>query len=226
MPARRRRLDRGPFRRVETHVPRAGRKVGPRAPPGDGRDFVGATHGGTVSRCRAVISKIPRGKVITYGGVAMAAGRPGAARMTVRALRGADGLPWHRVVGAGGRIALHGVDGQEQRLRLEMEGIRFRGNRVRMEVHEWTPRSPPSARAREQRRAGTTDPDFYAGLAAPARRALTSKGIDTIAKLAGYTERELRQFHGIGPSSIPKLHRALRTAGLEFRPDERVSPGA
>lgn len=95
----------------------------------------------SLGQFRAVIARVPRGKVITYGQVAEAAGFPRAARLTVRALYGATGLPWHRVVGAGGRIALLGEEGQEQRLRLEMEGVTFRGHRVRMDLHGWTPRS-------------------------------------------------------------------------------------
>jgi methylated-DNA-protein-cysteine methyltransferase-like protein len=70
---------------------------------------------------------------MTYGEVAAAAGYPGAPRMTVWALYSADGLPWHRVIAAGGRIALTGEAGADQRLRLEVEGIEFRGNRVRMD---------------------------------------------------------------------------------------------
>ena len=94
----------------------------------------------TLTKFRAVIASVPRGKVITYGQVAEAAGFPGAARLTVRALQGSDGLPWHRVVGAGGRIALPREDGQEQRLRLEIEGVTFRAGRVRMDLHGWTPK--------------------------------------------------------------------------------------
>jgi methylated-DNA-protein-cysteine methyltransferase related protein len=93
-----------------------------------------------LARIRAVIARIPRGKVITYGRAAEAAGCPGAARLAVRALQHAEGLPWHRVVAAGGRVALPGPEGQEQRLRLEMEGVTFRGGRVRMDLHSWTPR--------------------------------------------------------------------------------------
>jgi methylated-DNA-protein-cysteine methyltransferase related protein len=88
-----------------------------------------------------VISRIPRGKVTTYGLVAEAAGHPRAARMTVWALRRFDGLPWHRVVGADGRIALPGEEGREQRFRLEVEGVAFRGERVRLDRHLWRPRS-------------------------------------------------------------------------------------
>lgn len=94
----------------------------------------------TLSIFRAVIAHVPRGKVITYGQVAEAAGFPGAARLTVRALQVESGIPWHRVVGAGGRIALPGEEGREQRFRLEVEGVTFRGGRVRMELHNWTPR--------------------------------------------------------------------------------------
>jgi methylated-DNA-protein-cysteine methyltransferase-like protein len=89
---------------------------------------------------RRVIAKVPRGRVITYGHAAEAAGFPGAARLAVRALSGSTGLPWHRVVAAGGRIALTGEDGQEQRLRLQVEGVTFRGGRVRMDLHAWSPR--------------------------------------------------------------------------------------
>lgn len=77
--------------------------------------------------------------MITYGEVAAVVGFPGAARLTVRALYRGTGLPWHRVVAAGGRIALTGEDGQEQRLRLRMEGVTFRGGRVRMDLHRWEP---------------------------------------------------------------------------------------
>lgn len=95
----------------------------------------------TLSLLRRVIASVPRGKVITYGQVAEAAGFPGAARLTVWALKGGAELPWHRVVGSGGRIALPGEAGREQRLRLEMEGVAFRGARVRMDLHDWTPRN-------------------------------------------------------------------------------------
>jgi methylated-DNA-protein-cysteine methyltransferase-like protein len=88
-------------------------------------------------RIRSVILKIPRGKVSTYGAVARAAGYPGAARQVVWALRGAKGLPWHRVVAAGGRIALPGEAGFEQRLRLEAEGVQFNGSRVKMSACEF-----------------------------------------------------------------------------------------
>ncbi|HEY7618034.1 MAG TPA: MGMT family protein [Terriglobales bacterium] len=88
-------------------------------------------------RILAVIRRIPRGKVSTYGAVARAAGYPGAARQVVAALRGSAGLPWHRVLGAGGEIKLRGDSAFEQRFRLQAEGVGFRGRRVKMAEHEY-----------------------------------------------------------------------------------------
>jgi methylated-DNA-protein-cysteine methyltransferase-like protein len=81
--------------------------------------------------------KIPRGQVSSYGAVARAAGFPGAARQVVRVLRHSYGLPWQRVVGAGGRIALPGEKGLEQRFRLETESVKFSGKKVRMKEFEF-----------------------------------------------------------------------------------------
>jgi len=77
--------------------------------------------------------------VATYGSVARAAGHPGTARQVAWALRGASlrGLPWQRVVGSGGRILLPGGSGSEQRLLLELEGVSFRGDRIRMDLVEF-----------------------------------------------------------------------------------------
>src|SRR5215469_8412881 len=87
---------------------------------------------------RKAVAKIPRGKVATYGAVARAAGYQGAARQVAWALKDAGGrLPWHRVLGAGGRIRLPGESGLEQRMRLEAEGVRFRNGRVSMKDHEF-----------------------------------------------------------------------------------------
>jgi methylated-DNA-protein-cysteine methyltransferase-like protein len=83
------------------------------------------------------IRAIPRGKVSTYGAVACAAGFPGAARQVAAVLRKGFGLPWQRVLGAGGEIKLRGDSALEQRFRLESEGVRFRGRRVDMKRHEF-----------------------------------------------------------------------------------------
>jgi methylated-DNA-protein-cysteine methyltransferase-like protein len=82
-----------------------------------------------------VVCAIPRGRVSTYGAVARAAGLPGRARLTGFALRCApDGmnLPWHRVVGAGGRIVFPKSSAQhrEQARRLRAEGVDLKDGRV------------------------------------------------------------------------------------------------
>src|ERR1700727_3345541 len=79
----------------------------------------------------SVVRKIPKGKVATYGDVAAASGYPGAARQVVWALRsGGRAVPWHRVIGARGRIRLTGEPGFEQRLRLRSEGVAISGDRI------------------------------------------------------------------------------------------------
>jgi alkylated DNA nucleotide flippase Atl1 len=88
-------------------------------------------------RIEAAIRSLPQGKVSTYGAIARAAGFPGAARLVARVLNRGFGLPWQRVLGAGGEIKLRGDSAIEQRLRLEAEGVRFRGRRVDMKAHEW-----------------------------------------------------------------------------------------
>ena len=91
-----------------------------------------------LDQLRDMVGRIPRGKVSTYGAVARAAGFPGRARQVVWALQKSRGVPWHRVVGAGGRILLPGENGLEQRLRLETEGVRFQGGRVPMARYEYS----------------------------------------------------------------------------------------
>ncbi|HZP17163.1 MAG TPA: MGMT family protein [Terriglobales bacterium] len=89
------------------------------------------------ARIRAAIRQIPAGKVSTYGAVARAAGFPGRARQVARVLQKSFGLPWQRVLGAGGEIKLRGGSGLEQRFRLQAEGVKFRGRRADMKAHEF-----------------------------------------------------------------------------------------
>jgi methylated-DNA-protein-cysteine methyltransferase-like protein len=104
------------------------------------------------TRIVGAIRKIPRGKVSTYGAIARAAGYPGAARQVVAALHRAFDLPWQRVLGAGGEIKLRGDSAIEQRLRLESEGVTFRGRRVDMKQHEFKfPRTKTKAPQKKKR---------------------------------------------------------------------------
>jgi methylated-DNA-protein-cysteine methyltransferase related protein len=88
-------------------------------------------------RIERTIRELPKGKVSTYGAIAKAAGFPGAARQVAVVLRRGFGLPWQRVLGSGGEIKLRGDSAIEQRLRLEAEGVRFRGRKVDMRQCEW-----------------------------------------------------------------------------------------
>lgn len=99
------------------------------------------------ARVIACIRSLPRGKVASYGGIARAAGWPGAARQVVRILQQVHGLPWHRVLGSGGAIKLRGENAAEQRFRLQMEGVVFRGLRVDMKRHEHKFPKTPTKRA-------------------------------------------------------------------------------
>jgi len=95
-------------------------------------------------RVYAVVRRIPRGRVATYGQVAALAGYPRAPRVAgyaLHALRDGTPVPWHRVVAAGGRLSLARLSLEAaltQRMRLEREGVSFdaRG-RVRLERHQW-----------------------------------------------------------------------------------------
>jgi methylated-DNA-protein-cysteine methyltransferase related protein len=89
------------------------------------------------ARILAAIRKIPRGKVSTYGAVARGAGYPGLARQVGGLLRRSPGLPWQRVLGAGGEIKVPRDYAMEQRFLLESEGVKFRGRRVDMKQFEF-----------------------------------------------------------------------------------------
>jgi len=82
-----------------------------------------------------VVAAIPRGTVSTYGDVACAAGLPGRARQAGYALKHTPAglhLPWHRVVGAGGRIVFPPGSSAflEQARRLRSEGVEVENGRV------------------------------------------------------------------------------------------------
>jgi methylated-DNA-protein-cysteine methyltransferase related protein len=82
-----------------------------------------------------VVGMIPRGRVSTYGAVARAAGLPGRARLAGFALRIAPNelhLPWHRVLGAGGRIVFPrtSLQHREQARRLRAEKVAVKDGRV------------------------------------------------------------------------------------------------
>jgi methylated-DNA-protein-cysteine methyltransferase related protein len=90
-----------------------------------------------------LVKKIPRGRVTTYGAVARALKLPGGARTAGRAMAACPsgrGIPWHRVVGAGGMLLLREPSVSLQRKLLESEGLQVAGRRIaNFEALHWTP---------------------------------------------------------------------------------------
>jgi methylated-DNA-protein-cysteine methyltransferase related protein len=93
----------------------------------------------------AVVRRIPRGCVASYGQVAFEAGLPGRARLVGRILSDSSDaqLPWHRVMNAQGRISLPNSSPAhaEQKRRLQDEGVVFLSGAVSMKRFGWRPRS-------------------------------------------------------------------------------------
>ncbi|HYB93719.1 MAG TPA: MGMT family protein [Vicinamibacterales bacterium] len=83
-------------------------------------------------RVLSVVSRIPPGRVATYGDVARLAGRPGAARAVGNIMQQATrpGLPYHRVIAAGGKLGGYS-DRALKRSLLAAEGLTVTPARVR-----------------------------------------------------------------------------------------------
>jgi methylated-DNA-[protein]-cysteine S-methyltransferase len=95
------------------------------------------------ARVLSVVRKIPRGRVATYGEVASAAGRPGAARAVGNIMMHCErpDVPCHRVIAAGGRLGGYGGSEHLKRQLLVAEGVSVRGTRVPMQEFGWRARS-------------------------------------------------------------------------------------
>ncbi len=106
----------------------------------------------------AVVRRIPRGRVTTYGAVAALLGRPRGARQVgyaLAALRGTrHDVPWQRVLGARprGRAAISILDpmgAAVQEAKLRREGVRLdQRGMVDLATYGWRPRRRPRATAR------------------------------------------------------------------------------
>jgi methylated-DNA-protein-cysteine methyltransferase-like protein len=99
---------------------------------------------GSYQRIYAVVRRIPRGRVATYGQVAAEAGLAGRARQVgyaLHALRGASAVPWHRVINSAGRVSLPPeAGGLDQQLRLSSEGVEVGlGGRISLARFQWKP---------------------------------------------------------------------------------------
>ncbi|HZV60760.1 MAG TPA: MGMT family protein [Candidatus Eremiobacteraceae bacterium] len=87
-----------------------------------------------------LVKQIPRGRVLSYGGVAKVLKLRGGARSAGRAMAACPsgkGIPWHRVVGADGKLLIREPYASLQRKLLESEGVRAAENRVNMKLHRW-----------------------------------------------------------------------------------------
>jgi methylated-DNA-protein-cysteine methyltransferase related protein len=115
-------------------------------------DVSARLHGGKKSRqgktrmswapVYAFVKQIPRGRVITYGGLAKALRLRGGARSAGRAMAASPsgkGIPWHRVVGYGGKLLIREPYAGLQRKLLESEGVTLLESRVDMKKHAWIP---------------------------------------------------------------------------------------
>jgi methylated-DNA-protein-cysteine methyltransferase related protein len=106
---------------------------------------------------KQAIRAIPRGRVATYGQIAATAGREHGARGVAWILHSSSekaGLPWHRVIGASGRISLpRGRGFAEQKAKLLAEGVAVGpGGRVDLPRYRWEPASGAAARSRAARK--------------------------------------------------------------------------
>jgi methylated-DNA-protein-cysteine methyltransferase related protein len=102
------------------------------------------------------VKRIPRGHVVTYGQLARLLRVRGGARTVGYAMAGCpsgQGIPWHRVVGVGGKLLPREPYASKQRMLLETEGTQFVGMKVDLPAHQWNPRERGQAQRKSQRRA-------------------------------------------------------------------------
>jgi methylated-DNA-protein-cysteine methyltransferase related protein len=98
----------------------------------------------------AFVKLVPRGRVITYGGLAKALSLRGGARSAGRAMAASPsgkGIPWHRVVGFGGKLLIREPYASLQRKLLESEGVQMTERRVDMKRHAWKPAKKAQSKA-------------------------------------------------------------------------------
>jgi methylated-DNA-protein-cysteine methyltransferase related protein len=102
-----------------------------------------------------LVKRIPRGRVTTYGAVAKALKLPGGARAVGYALAATPrgcGIPWHRVLGAGGHIRVPERYAALQRKLLQTEGVATDGVAIDLKRYGWTPPTPATLVRRKKPR--------------------------------------------------------------------------
>lgn len=99
-----------------------------------------------------LVKQIPRGRVITYGALARALHLRGGARTAGRAMAATPsgkGIPWHRVVGARGKLLIREPYASLQRKLLESEGVSLLEARVELKLHLWSPGKAASPKLKQ-----------------------------------------------------------------------------
>ncbi len=101
-----------------------------------------------------LVKKIPRGRVTTYGELAKALRLPGGARAVGYAMAACPngrGIPWHRVVGSGGRFLMPEPHASLQRRLLETEGVAIEGRGLDLKLYGWAPKKARPAKRKTKR---------------------------------------------------------------------------
>ena len=104
-----------------------------------------------------LVKKIPRGRVTTYGALAKKLRLRGGARAVGYAMAATPrgrGIPWHRVMGAGGKVRMPEPYASMQRRLLESEGVAFDYTRVDMKIYGWQPSGRSKGKKPKRRTAG------------------------------------------------------------------------
>jgi len=120
-------------------------------------------------RIYAVVARVPKGKVATYGQIAELAGLPRQARLVgyaLHALPAEGALPWHRVVNARGAISLRGNGLGHDELQAQLlrhEGVQFEGDAIPLERYRWQPRLTSGRRSPASTPSRTRRPDTRRG---------------------------------------------------------------
>jgi len=103
------------------------------------------------ARVYKLVRQIPRGKVMTYGQIAIILGQGYTPRTVGFVMHGADeaNTPWHRVINSQGRCSTGGVvlPADKQQRMLEAEGVKFTGGKCDLEIFLWRPRAKKIGKA-------------------------------------------------------------------------------
>jgi methylated-DNA-protein-cysteine methyltransferase related protein len=107
------------------------------------------------NRVYRLVKQIPRGRVTTYGAIAKALREPGGARVVGYAMAATPagrGIPWHRVVSAGGKIRMPEPHASKQRHLLETEGVALGLRSLDMKIYGWLPKQKKSRKSKTKRK--------------------------------------------------------------------------